>query len=81
MFLNGDLKSAQQLIAEKVAFRELELRYADHHMRRLFENTQQSVETSHCTLICCRISTHHLADVLGLVPIWNRPRACEDTCD
>ncbi|MBA2549042.1 MAG: Na/Pi cotransporter family protein, partial [Burkholderiaceae bacterium] len=46
VFLNGDLKSAQQLIAEKVAFRELELRYADHHLRRLFENTQQSVETS-----------------------------------
>ena len=46
VFLNGDLKSAQQLIAEKVAFRELELRYADHHLRRLFENTQQSLETS-----------------------------------
>lgn len=46
VFLNGDLKSAQQLIAEKVAFRELELRYADHHLHRLFENTQQSVETS-----------------------------------
>ncbi len=46
VFLNGDLKSAQRLIAEKVAFRELELRYADHHLRRLFENTQQSVETS-----------------------------------
>ena len=46
VFLNGDLKSAQQLIAEKVTFRELELRYADHHLRRLFENTQQSVETS-----------------------------------
>ncbi|HZA96916.1 MAG TPA: Na/Pi cotransporter family protein [Burkholderiaceae bacterium] len=46
VFLNGDLKSAQRLIAEKVAFRELELRYADHHLHRLFENTQQSVETS-----------------------------------
>jgi phosphate:Na+ symporter len=46
VFLNGDLKSAQQLIAEKVAFRELELRYADRHLHRLFENTQQSVETS-----------------------------------
>ncbi|HVE88982.1 MAG TPA: Na/Pi cotransporter family protein [Burkholderiaceae bacterium] len=46
VFLNGDLKSAQQLIAEKVTFRELELRYADHHLHRLFENTQQSVETS-----------------------------------
>ncbi len=46
VFLNGDLKSAQQLIAEKVTFRELELRYADRHLHRLFENTQQSVETS-----------------------------------
>jgi phosphate:Na+ symporter len=46
VFLNGDLKSAQQLIGEKVTFRELELRYADHHLHRLFENTQQSVETS-----------------------------------
>ena len=46
VFLNGDLKSAQRLIAEKVAFRELELRYADRHLHRLFENTQQSVETS-----------------------------------
>ena len=46
VFLNGDLKSAQQLIAEKVTFRELELSYADRHLRRLFENTQQSVETS-----------------------------------
>lgn len=46
VFLNGDVKSAQQLITEKVAFRELELLYADQHMRRLFENTQQSIETS-----------------------------------
>ncbi|MGH6609725.1 MAG: Na/Pi cotransporter family protein [Burkholderiaceae bacterium] len=46
VFLNGDLKSAQQLIAEKVAFREIELRYADHHLHRLFANTPESVETS-----------------------------------
>lgn len=46
VFLNGDLKSAQQLIAAKVTFRELELHYADRHLRRLFENKQQSVETS-----------------------------------
>ena len=46
VFLNGDLKSAQQLIAEKVTFRELELSYADRHLHRLFENKQQSVETS-----------------------------------
>jgi phosphate:Na+ symporter len=46
VFLNGDLKSAQQLIAEKVTFRELEMRYADSHLYRLSENTLQSVETS-----------------------------------
>ncbi len=46
VFLNGDLKSAQQLIAEKVDFRELEMRYADTHLLRLSDNTPQSVETS-----------------------------------
>ena len=46
VFLNGDLKSAQRLIAEKVTFRELEMRYAESHLRRLSENTPQSVETS-----------------------------------
>jgi phosphate:Na+ symporter len=46
VFLNGDLKSAQQLIAEKVTFRELEMRYADSHLNRLSDNTLQSIETS-----------------------------------
>ncbi len=46
VFLNGDLKSAQQLIAEKVSFRELEMRYADNHLQRLSGNTPQSIETS-----------------------------------
>jgi len=46
VFLNGDLKSAQQLIAEKVSFRELEMRYADSHLQRLSGNTAQSIETS-----------------------------------
>jgi phosphate:Na+ symporter len=46
VFLNGDLKSAQQLIAEKVTFRELEMRYAESHLNRLSENTQKSIETS-----------------------------------
>jgi phosphate:Na+ symporter len=46
VFLNGDLKSAQRLIAEKVTFRELEMRYAESHLLRLSENTPQSVETS-----------------------------------
>ena len=46
VFLNGDLKSAQQLIAEKVPFRELEMKYADLHLRRLSDNTPASLETS-----------------------------------
>ncbi len=46
VFLNGDLKSAQQLMAEKVRFRELEMKYADLHLRRLSDNTLQSLETS-----------------------------------
>jgi phosphate:Na+ symporter len=45
VFLNGDLKSAQRLIAEKASFRDLEMAYADNHLRRL-GNTPQSVETS-----------------------------------
>lgn len=46
VFLNGDLKSAQHLIAQKIAFRELEMRYADNHLQRLSGNTVQSIETS-----------------------------------
>ncbi len=46
VFLHGDLKSAQQLIAEKVSFREIEMRYADNHLQRLSGNSPQSVETS-----------------------------------
>ena len=46
VFLHGDLKTAQHLIAEKVNFRELEMRYADSHLQRLSGNTPQSIETS-----------------------------------
>ena len=46
VFLHGDLKSAQQLLAEKVLFRDLERSYADSHIARLTNNTQQSIETS-----------------------------------
>ena len=46
VFLNGDLKSAQSLMIEKVAFRELEMRYANQHLLRLSDNTRQSIETS-----------------------------------
>jgi phosphate:Na+ symporter len=62
VFLHGDLKSAQQLLAEKVLFRDLERSYADSHIARLTNNTQQSIETSslHLDLISDlkRINSH-----------------------
>jgi phosphate:Na+ symporter len=62
VFLHGDLKSAQQLLAEKVLFRDLERAYADSHIARLGSNTMQSIETSslHLDLISDlkRINSH-----------------------
>ena len=62
VFLHGDLKSAQQLMAEKVLFTELERAYAQSHIERLTSNTQQSIETSslHLDLITelKRINSH-----------------------
>jgi phosphate:Na+ symporter len=46
VFLNGDLKSAQMLLAEKEAFRDLERKYAGTHLDRLSGQTVQSIETS-----------------------------------
>jgi phosphate:Na+ symporter len=46
VFLNGDLKSAQELLAQKVLFRDLERAYADSHLSRLAGNTLPSIETS-----------------------------------
>ena len=62
VFLHSDLKSAQQLIAEKVAFRDLERAYAASHLSRLAGNTVDSIETSslHIDLIADlrRINSH-----------------------
>jgi phosphate:Na+ symporter len=62
VFLHGDLASAQQLLAEKVLFRDLERAYADSHIERLSVNTLQSIETSslHLDLISDlkRINSH-----------------------
>jgi len=62
VFLNGDLKSAQQLLAQKVLFRDLERAYADTHLARLAGNTVESIETSslHLDLISDlkRINSH-----------------------
>ena len=46
VFLNGDLKSAQALMAEKANFRELERKYARTHLQRVAVQTAESVETS-----------------------------------
>jgi len=62
VFLNGDLKSAQELLAQKVLFRDLERAYANSHLTRLAGNTLESIETSslHLDLISDlkRINSH-----------------------
>jgi phosphate:Na+ symporter len=46
VFLNGDVKSAQQLLVEKERFRDLERAYHDSHLDRLAGQSLQSIETS-----------------------------------
>jgi phosphate:Na+ symporter len=62
VFLQGDVKSAKALLAEKVMFRELERAYANSHLDRLAEHTRPSIETSalHLDLISAmkRINSH-----------------------
>ena len=62
VFLNGELKGAQELLAQKVLFRDLERAYADSHLARLSGNTLESIETSslHLDLISDmkRINSH-----------------------
>src|SRR5439155_3704756 len=62
VFLNADLKSAQELLAQKVLVRDLERAYANSHLARLAGNTIESIETSslHIDLISDmrRINSH-----------------------
>ena len=69
VFLNGDLKSAQELLAQKVLFRDLERAYADSHLGRLAGNTLESIETSslHLDLIS-DLQAHQLAHLLDRLP-------------
>lgn len=62
VFLDGDLKGAQKLLAEKEAFRDLERAYAKTHLVRLAGETQQSIETSslHLDLISDMRRMHSL---------------------
>jgi phosphate:Na+ symporter len=46
VFLNGDVKSAQRLLAEKERFRDLERAFHDSHLDRLAGQSVQSIETS-----------------------------------
>jgi phosphate:Na+ symporter len=46
VFLNGDIRSAQQLMGEKANFRELERKYARTHLQRVAVQTTESIETS-----------------------------------
>jgi phosphate:Na+ symporter len=46
VFLNGDLKSAEMLVAQKAEFRDLERAYAGTHLDRLAWQTPESIETS-----------------------------------
>jgi phosphate:Na+ symporter len=62
VFLHGDLKTAQELLAQKVIIRDLERAYAASHLERLAGNTIESIETSslHLDLISDlrRINSH-----------------------
>ena len=62
VFLNGDQKSAQELLAQKVMVRDLERAYSNSHLARLAGNTIESIETSslHLDLIADlrRINSH-----------------------
>ena len=46
VFLHGDLKTAQMLLAQKVEFRDLERSYRATHLERLAGQSAQSIETS-----------------------------------
>jgi phosphate:Na+ symporter len=65
VFLHGDLKSAQMLIAQKAEFRDLELAYSGTHLDRLAWQTAESIETSslHLDIIndFKRINSHFCA--------------------
>ena len=65
VFLNGDLRSAQMLVAQKVEFRDLERAYAGTHLDRLAWQTPESIETSslHLDIIndFKRINSHFCA--------------------
>jgi phosphate:Na+ symporter len=85
VFLNGDLKGAQALIAEKVEFRERERAFAATHLQRLAWNTPESIETSslHLDLISemKRINSHLCSvayPILEIAGVLERSRLREE---
>ena len=46
VFLNGEIKSAEQLLKQKVEFREMGLAFADSHLHRLAGQDSRTIETS-----------------------------------
>jgi phosphate:Na+ symporter len=46
VFLHGERRSAEELLAQKVVFREMGLNAANAHLNRLVGQTPQSIETS-----------------------------------
>jgi len=46
VFMSSDVKLARQLLAEKVAFRELERQASESHLARLRSGKLESIETS-----------------------------------
>ena len=85
VFLNGDLKSAQMLIAQKAEFRDLERAYAGTHLDRLAWQTPESIETSslHLDIIneFKRINSHFCAiayPILEEAGVLARTRLRED---
>ena len=85
VFLNGDLRSAQMLIAQKAEFRDLERAYAGTHFDRLAWQTPESIETSslHLDIIneFKRINSHFCAiayPILEEAGVLARTRLRED---
>lgn len=62
VFLHGDIKSAERLLAEKAAFSDFERQCAQAHLLRLAGKTTQSIETSslHLDLISDMKRLHSL---------------------
>ncbi|MEQ1516480.1 MAG: Na/Pi cotransporter family protein [Usitatibacteraceae bacterium] len=46
VFLNGERKSAERLLSQKVEFREMALAFAESHLQRLGGQSLQTIETS-----------------------------------